>query len=173
MKHIFSVILIGTFIFKMQAQQGNKNIIDISIGYGGIDGLSDMTFISTGYGRELNNGFIILGSYQKGSGLNEQQYNHTSINILGLGIRKAVNTSGTSSINLGLGYRFIKENTSFGNTPNYPQAVKGFSKNVFHGVDIELLYLYNINERMGIYLGGNFTTGIFLTSGRVGSVIYF
>lgn len=165
-------ILLLAFVVLSQAQSNLKNMIDVRVGYGGIDGLSGMTFLSAGYGRQIKNGFILKGSFMKGSGSEKHNsgiiYNHGSINIYGLGLQKAVNTSGKSSINLGLGYK-LAHLTSTSEDPRNLSGRGGY----YHGVDVDLSYLHNINDRIGIYAGANFTTGIFMFSVNSGTYVYF
>lgn len=172
MRQFSILILLLTFVGLSQAQSNLKNMIDIRLGYGGIDGLSGMTFLSAGYGRQIKNGFILKGNYLKGSGseklLSGIIYNHGSINIYGLGLQKAVNTSGASSINLGLGYK-LAHLTSTSEDQDNLSGRGGY----YHGVDVDLSYLHNINDRIGIYAGANFTTGIAMFSVNAGTCVYF
>lgn len=161
------------------AQSKLKNNIDVRFGYGGIDGLSGMTFLSAAYGREIKNGFILKGSFLKGSGVEELIFRHSSVDMYGLSIQKAVNTSGRSSINLSLGYRLINLQSSRHLTLNYNSSTKEYygriiiQEELIHGFDVDLSYLYNYNDRIGMYAGANFTTGIFMFSVNVGSRVYF
>ncbi len=172
MKHLFTFIFILYMYSLTSAQTDLKNNIDVRVGYGGIDGLSGMTFLSASYGRAIKNGFILKGNFTKGSGAEKHSsgiiYNHGSINIYGLGLQKAVNTSGASSINLGLGYRLAHLTSTSGDQDNL-SGRGGY----YHGVDVDLSYLHNLNDRLGIYGGANFTTGIFMFSVNLGSRIYF
>ncbi len=131
-----------------------------------------MTFLSAGYGRAIKNGFIVKGIYVKGSGAEKHSsgriYSHKSINIYGVGLQKAVNTSGASSINLGLGYRLAHLTSTAGDQDNL-SGRGGY----YHGVDVDLSYIHDMNDRIGIYAGANFTTGIFMFSVNAGSCIYF
>lgn len=166
MKQVLTLISLIALLSYTSAQSDLKNRMDIRLGYGGIDGLSGMTFLSAGYGRALKNGFIVKGSYLKGSGIEKHVSDiHGSINIYGVGLQKAVNTSGASSINLGLGYKLAHVYTTVG-------KYRGRS-GYYHGVDVDLSYLHDINDRIGIYAGANFTTGIFMFSVNLGSCIYF
>ncbi len=167
MKYLSTLLFVLVLFSNIAAQSMLKNNIDIRFGYGGIDGLSGMTFLSAAYGREIKNGFILKGSFLKGSGVDKDFVNiHKSINIFGFGLQKAVNTSGTSSINLALGYRLA-------NLVSSPDDGYPGRSGYYHGVDVDLSYLYHFNDRIGVYAGANFTTGIFMFSVNVGSRVYF
>lgn len=175
---IFTVVIAGV----SYTQPDFTNLADVRIGYGGIDGFSDMTFLSAAYGKKLKRGFIIRGSYLKGSGINEYssqnpQPQHVSIDIFGISLQKAVNTSGASSINLALGYRYIILNNSLLYNPMpIPTGIQfngSISSSYKHGVDVDLSYKYKFNDRFGLYLGANFTTAIFMFSVNAGGVVYF
>lgn len=166
MKQLLTCLLLIVLLSDNSAQIDLKNRIDVRLGYGGIDGLSGMTFLSAAYGRAIKNGFILKGSYLKGSRIEKHVSDiHGSINIYGVGLQKAVNTSGASSINLGLGYKLANVYTTVGMYPG--------RSGYYHGVDVELSYLHNFNDSIGFYAGVNFTTAIFMFSANMGSCIYF
>lgn len=170
-------------IFKAHAQGPLKNSMDIRFGYGGIDGLSGMTFLSAAYGLDIKRGFILKGNYMKGTGIKSYStLGHQSetklLNIYGISLQKAVNTSGSSSINLALGYRYINQSGSFlfnaTTNPNGTVIFDGVQNtSTHHGVDVDLSYVVNIHERVGVYAGANFTTSISMFSVNFGSRVYF
>ncbi len=179
MKYLSTLIFALVLFSNITAQSKLKNNIDVRFGYGGIDGLSGMTFLSAAYGREIKNGFILKGSFLKGSGVEELIFSHSSVDIYGLSVQKAVNTSGRSSINLSLGYRLINLQSSRHLTLSYDSSTKEYygriiiQEALIHGVDVDLSYLYHFNERIGVYAGANFTSGIAMFSVNVGSRVYF
>jgi hypothetical protein len=179
MKMFSTFILLLAFVGLSQAQSDLKNLIDVRIGYGGIDGLSGMTFLSAGYGRQIKNGFILKGSFMKGSGANELYREHSSIDVYGLSLQKAVNMSGPASINLSVGYRFIRLQesryltASFDPTTNEIYGRIALGKEFIHGVEVDLSYLHKFNDRIGIYAGANFTSGIAMFSVNAGTCVYF
>ena len=178
MKHLLTFIFILYMFSLTSAQADLKNNIDVQFGYGGTGFLSNMTFLSIGYGKQIKNGFVLKGSFLKGSGAekNSSTYkHHGSINIYGIGLHKAVNTSGASSINLGLGYKMStqKIQTIANLGVDVDESHNELNGKIIHGVDADLSYLHNFNDRLGIYGGANFTTGIFMFSVNLGSRIYF
>jgi len=178
MNHLLTLILTLTLLSNISAQTNLKNSVDVRLGYGGIDKLSGMTFLSAAFGRDIKNGFILKATYLTGSGVEDysgsgEYYSHGSINIYGIGLQKAVNMSGSSSINLGLGYRFASLNKTAGQNTSFESGKNFDFHRQYHGVDVDLSYSVNFNDRFGIYAGANFMTGIFMFSINVGSRVYF
>ena len=183
MKHFFILIFCTLLMFKANTQGPLKNSMDIRFGYGGIDGLSGMTFLSAAYGLDVKRGFILKGNYLKGTGFKpysalDPQPETKLLNIYGISLQKAVNTSGSSSINLALGYRYINQSGSFlFNATTNPIGTVIFdgvqNTSIHNGVDVDLSYTVNIHDRVGVYAGANFTTGISMFSVNLGSRVYF